>query len=90
MPGPGHPSSIPLNAKYFLSLAQDHLEEAPLSLGWTTAYENGLHYSSEMLQAMLSIIDNSGIKQPITLAVRAAFAALTEKGIMDLVRDINK
>lgn len=88
--GPGSSSAIPLDWRNFATSASEHLDDAPLSLGWTTAYGDGLGYSDSMLKEMQNVVEEEKVKQPVTLAVRAAFAALSEKGIIDLVTAIDR
>lgn len=89
--GPVDADTTPVDAKRFLDKAKAEYPELMLSLGWTTRWGSKVAnqsavpvaqvmYSKENVDQMVAALKGSGVSQPITYAVRAAFVAnsLTE------------
>ncbi|KAK3923343.1 Protein FAM151B, partial [Frankliniella fusca] len=85
LPGPVRATAVPVDAARFLAKAKAQYPFLLLSLGWTTRWGQGLdgetvpeslaRYDNTSVQSMLTALDEAGVTQPITYAVRAAFVA---------------
>ena len=80
----------PVNANKFLDLFQKYLPQSTLSIGWTTAYENGSKYTQSQSNSALNSIRGYGklfSGQRITYPVRAAYVYVSLEVLKNLVHE---
>lgn len=98
LPGPVNATTLAVDVNKFLEKAKTNYPQLMLSLGWTTRWGKGLDdqdqtkvpveevkYSQDNVDAMIEALNVSGVKQPITYAVRAAFVANSLKELKNLL-----
>lgn len=94
LPGPVNPTSIPVDANFFLS-ASKNFSSAVLSVGWTTqwgpSFSEGA-YNRSHVDAMIGAIQGNNItgsKHEITFPVRAGIAAQSLSELQRLYSSLN-
>ncbi|XP_043258784.1 protein FAM151B [Colletes gigas] len=90
LPGPVNATALPVDAKAFLSGAKAFTNYT-LSVGWTTRYDaaqNGTKngYTTKQIQAMIDVLKEQNVTQPITYPVRAALAVNDVAAMESLIK----
>lgn len=77
LPGPENSTVIPIDPKRFFECSK-HFSNSTLSVGWTTRYGGEItnaSYTSSHIDAMLNVLKEHKVNQPLTFPVRAGIAA---------------
>ncbi|XP_076628711.1 protein FAM151B isoform X2 [Colletes latitarsis] len=90
LPGPVNATTLPVDAKSFVSGAKA-FSNYTLSVGWTTRYDPAYNdtkggYTTKQIQAMIDILTEQNVTQPITYPVRAAQATNNVAAIESLMK----
>lgn len=91
LPGPLNSTATPIDPQRFFEYSK-YFTNSTLSLGWTTRYGGEVtnaSYTASHIDAMLNILQEYKVSQPVTFPVRAGIAAESIQQMQRLVDSVS-